>query len=131
GQLRETLTALARAYLNIILSQDGLSFFRVVVADAPRFPELAHRFYVAGPDVMTAMISELLASATASGELELSGLEREAAARLFINLVRSEPQLQCLTHPHATPSTKQIDQWIDAAVTTFMRAFGRERHKSV
>src|SRR3546814_7242103 len=118
GKLRETLTMLARAYLDIVLSPGGLAVFRVVIAEGPRFPKLARTFYLAGPQVMTTMVSEQLARAAASGEVDLGEIGRDTAASLFINLVRGEPQLQCLTHPDAAPSSAQIDQWANAAVVT-------------
>src|SRR3546814_17565139 len=74
---------------------------------------------------MTTMVAEQLANAAASGEVDLGEIGRETAANLFINLVRGEPQLQCLTHPDAAPSSAQIDQWANAAVVTFLRAYGR------
>lgn len=129
GKLRETLTALARAYLDIVLSPTGLSLFRVVIAEAPRFPDLARTLYLAGPQVIATMVADQLAGAVASGEVDLSEIGRDAAANLFINLVRSEPQLQCLTHPNAAASAAQIDQWTKASVTTFMRAYSREDRK--
>jgi hypothetical protein len=48
----------------------------------------------------------------------------ETAASIFTNLVRSEAQMQCLTHPGSVPSAAQQDQWINTAVVTFLRAFG-------
>ena len=126
GKLKENLTALARAYLDIVLSPRGLSLFRVVIAEAPRFPKLARTFYLAGPQVIANMVADCLGAAVAAGEADLSDLGRDAAARLFTNLVRGESQLQCLTHPDAIPSAAQIDQWTGEAVTTFMRAYGRD-----
>ena len=125
GKLQESLTALARAYLNIVLSEAGLSLHRIVVAESARFPALARNFYVAGPNVITLMIAEHFASAAASGELDLGHLGLDEAARMFINLVRSEPQLLYLTHPHSPPPPKQVDRWIKVVVETFMRAYGR------
>ena len=130
GNLRETLTALARAYLDIVLSPTGLSLFRVVIAEGPRFPDLARTLYLAGPQVIANIVANHLAGAVESGEADLAEIGRDAAANLFINLVRSEPQLQCLTHPNASPSAAQIDQWTNASVTTFMRAYGREHRKA-
>ena len=78
---------------------------------------------------MINMIAEQLTHAAASGEVDLSELGCDTAASLFINLVRSEPQLQCLTHPNAAPSAIQVDQWVNIAVTTFMRAYGCEQPK--
>lgn len=127
GRLGETLTELARTYLDIVLSPDGLAFYRVVITEAPRMPDLGRTFYLAGPRVMTTVIADLLAGAVASGEIDLNELGREAAANLFIHLVRSEPQFVCLTHPEARPAAVQIDQWVTAAVTTFLCAYGRNQ----
>ncbi len=130
GKLRETLTALARAYLNVVLSPIGLALFRVVIAEAPRFPNLARTLYLAGPQVIATMVAGHLEDAAASGEVDLAELGPEAAANLFINLVRSEPQLHCLTHPNAAASATQINQWTNIAVTTFLRAYGVTRSRA-
>lgn len=126
GQLPEALAAVARAYLDVVLSPAGLALFRVVIAEAPRFPQLARTFYLAGPNAIAKVVADHLAGAQEAGEVDLAEIGRDAAANLFINLVRSEPQLQCLTHPDALPSAAQVDQWTNAAVTTFMRAYGRK-----
>lgn len=131
GTLRETLTTVARAYLDIVLSPSGLALFRVVIAEAPRFPNLARRFYLAGPRVIAATVAQLLASATQSDEVDVSELGLSSAADAFISLVRGEAQLQCLAHPNAAPSEAQIDQWANDAVTTFMRAFGRREQRQI
>lgn len=125
GKLKETLAALAQAYLDIVLSPSGLALHRIVVSEGPRFPALARNFYTAGPSVITSMVAEHFASAAASGELDLGDLEYEEAARIFINMVRSEPQLLSLTHPDSTPTKQQIERWIKVVVETFMRAYGR------
>lgn len=124
GKLKETLTALAQAYLKILLSESGLSLHRIIVAEGPRFPALARTFFMAGPSVIIAMVSEQIDSAVASGEVELGSLDAEEAARVFIHLVRSEPQFLYVIHPDYTSVPKQIDRWVTVAVETFMRAYG-------
>lgn len=124
SDLAETLTALGRAYLRIVLSPEALSLFRVVIAEAPRFPELARRFYLAGPAAMNSIVATHLDRSAARGEVDFSVIGRDAAAALFVDLVRSEAQLQCLTHPDSVPSAAQQDQWTAIAVTTFLRAYG-------
>jgi AcrR family transcriptional regulator len=119
-----TLTTLGRAYLQIVLSAEALNLFRVVIAEAPRFPELARRFYLAGPAAMNSIVAAYLDRATARGEVDFSAIGRDAAAALFVDLVRSEAQLQCLTHPDSIPSAAQMDRWAAIAVTTFLRAYG-------
>lgn len=124
NNVREVLAGLARAYMNIFLSPEGLALFRVIVGEAPRFPQLARRFYLVGPQSMNKLVARYLDKHCADGELDVSSVGLEAAASVFNNLVRSEAQMQGLTHPSSMPSEAQQDQWIDLAVTTFLRAFG-------
>lgn len=130
GTLRKTLVALGRAYLEILLSPTGLALYRVVMAEAPRFPQLARTFYLAGPRVIASMLMEQLTHAAQAGEVDVSAVGLDNAASLFSSLVRGEAQMQCLAHPDATPSAAQVDQWIDLAVTTFLCAFGRSPDKT-
>ena len=80
---------------------------------------------MAGPTAITAMVAEHFASAVASSELDLDNLANEEAARVFINMVRSEPQLFSLTHPDLPPEKQQIERWVAVVVQTFTRAYGR------
>jgi AcrR family transcriptional regulator len=127
GGLRETLSALARAYIDLVLSPGGLALFRVAVGEAPRFPDLARTFYQAGPRVIRTMVAEHLASAAASGEIDVSELGVDAAAGVFVSLVRGDAYILYLTHPDATPTAAQMDEWVEIAVTTFLRAYGSKR----
>jgi TetR/AcrR family transcriptional regulator, mexJK operon transcriptional repressor len=123
NDLEATLEEIARAYLDIVLSAEALALYRVVVAEAPRFPELARRFYVAGPGAVNRIVAELLDGPMSKGELDLSSVGRDAAAELFVNMVRGEAQMQSLTHPTSQPSAVQRDRWALDAVASFLRAF--------
>ena len=124
-RLDHVLMAIAQAYLEIVLSAPALALFRVVVADAPRFPELARKFYLAGPHTLNEIVGMHLDEAAKRGQMELAAVGRDVAASLFVNLVRGELQLQCLTHPGSVPSAAQRDLWASAAVRTFVRAYGK------
>jgi TetR/AcrR family transcriptional repressor of mexJK operon len=121
----DVLLSLAKSYMAIVLSASGLDLFRVVIAEAPRFPELARHFYVVGPRVFTDIVAAHLDEAARRDEIDFSPVGRDIAASLFVNLVRGELHLQCLTHPGSVPSAAQRDQWAEAAVTTFVRAYGK------
>jgi len=127
--LRDVLLSLAKSYLAIVLSPSALSLFRVVIGEAPRFPELARHFYLAGPQVFTGIVAAHLEDASSRGEVDFSEVGRDVAASLFVNLVRGEPQFQCLAHPGSVPSAAQLDQWAEAAVTTFVRAYGKSQSR--
>jgi TetR/AcrR family transcriptional repressor of mexJK operon len=124
-KLHDVLTSLARAYLHLVLSPEILALFRVVVGEAPRFPALARQFYLVGPQGFNTIVERHLEEAAARGEVDFSSVGLEMAAIHFVNLVRGEAQMQGLTHPGSIPSQAQCDQWAAAAVTTFVRAFGK------
>lgn len=122
GDIEVTLTRIGQSYLDMLLSAEGLALFRVVVAEAPRFPELGRQFYLAGPKVIADMIAKQLEQADAQGAIQLHGLGAAGAAGLFISLLRGEAQLECLTHPQSRPSEVQRDQWVSLAVRVFLNA---------
>ena len=124
-KLRDSLEAMAQAYLRVVLSPAGLALYRTVVGEAPRFPALARQFYLVGPHGFNAIVERYLAEAADRGEVDFSSVGLEMAAIHFVNLVRGEAQMQGLTHPGSVPSQAQCDHWAAAAVTTFVRAFGR------
>ncbi|OUY06865.1 TetR/AcrR family transcriptional regulator [Acinetobacter populi] len=123
--IEQSLRDLGHAYLKFILSPDGLAFFRVAIAEAPRFPALARQFYLSGPRQMMRIIAQHLEQAVDDGQIDVQQFGYETSASLFINLLRGEGQLECLTHPEAQPSDAQIDFWVGSAVTTFLKAFAR------
>jgi TetR/AcrR family transcriptional repressor of mexJK operon len=130
NHLEWILGEMARAYLDNVLSPEALALYRVVVAEAPRFPELARRFYLAGPGAMNGIVAELLDGAMSKDELDFSSIGRDAAAALFVNMVRGEAQMQCVTHPNSQPSAAQRDRWAAEAVASFLRAFRKSKAKA-
>lgn len=124
--LKPVLMETAKVFLDSLLSSDILAVYRIVVSEAPRFPDLGALFYAAGPGAMNKFVAETLEQAMEKGELDLGGVGRDAAASLFVNMVRGEAQMQSLTHPEARASVIQREQWVNEAVTTFIRAFQKK-----
>ncbi|WP_324780655.1 TetR/AcrR family transcriptional regulator [Thiobacillus sedimenti] len=69
GDLRATLLAFGDAYRTRLLSPTGLAIFRTMVAEAPRFPDLARQFFRQGPQATRKRLAHYLAQAMASGRL--------------------------------------------------------------
>jgi TetR/AcrR family transcriptional regulator, mexJK operon transcriptional repressor len=124
--LAEILNAIAQAYLELLLSRDGLALYRAMASEAPRFPELGRRFYLAGPGAMNHAVAETLEAAESRGEVDLGGIGRDSAASLFVNMVRGEALMQCLTHPDSPASAVQRARWAKEAATAFLRAFQKD-----
>jgi len=123
GDLATTLTALGRSYLQLVLSPTALALFRVIVAEAPRFPEIGRLFYLAGPKVVNDNITAYLTEVAQSGVIHLQSVGAATAATLFTGLLRGEAHLEYLTHPSAHPSAAQMDIWVQNAVTLFLGAY--------
>lgn len=127
GKLRETLIALANEYLDILLSPTALSLHRIIIAEATRFPSLANTFYTEGPKAIISIVSELLDNANKKQEIKLGDVTLDEAAKVFIHLVRSEPQLSNLMHPDTPPTSEEVERWVTIAVNTFLLAFGKNQ----
>lgn len=69
GDLRTTLLSFGDAYRERLLSPTGLAIFRTMVAEAPRFPELARQFFHQGPQTTRKRLANYLAQAMATGQL--------------------------------------------------------------
>jgi TetR/AcrR family transcriptional regulator, mexJK operon transcriptional repressor len=76
---------------------------------------------------MNGMMAELLDRAASKEELDFSSVGRDAAAALFVNMVRGEAQMQSLTHPNSRPSAAQRDRWVREAVASFLLAFRKSK----
>ena len=122
--IADTLESLGRAYLDVVLSPEALALFRVVVAEAHRFPQIGRTFYLRGPKVIHDHVQRILDTAAEKGELDLRSIGVAAATTLFLGMLRHEAQLECLTHPQAQPSEAQRDAWVHQAVVTLLRAYG-------
>ncbi|MAK89958.1 MAG: TetR family transcriptional regulator [Oleibacter sp.] len=126
GNIRKVLEDIGHTYLTILLSEEALAIHRVVLAEAAKFPHLAHGFYQAGPATMNTIVTGLLEVAADAGEINVQSVGLEAAASLFMDMVRGEPQLIALTHPGSQASKVQINQWVTRAVDTFLKAYSTE-----
>lgn len=67
--IRSTLLAFGESYRAKLLSAEGIAIFRMLVAEAPRFPALAGQFFRQGPLTTRKRLAEYLARAMEEGQL--------------------------------------------------------------
>jgi AcrR family transcriptional regulator len=118
--IRLSLTRFGREVLGVILSPGGLAVYRVVIAEAPRFPELGRSFYGAGPGMLIDRLGAYFAEATAQGLLATP--EPRVAAMQFLGMIRTELALRhqlCL----GEPAPSDVERNIAAAVDVILRAY--------
>ncbi len=126
GNLTESLRKLAHAYLEVALSDSALALYRVVIAEAPRFPALGHMFYNTGPHVVKTIVGRSFQKALDANEINLNGADVNEVAEVFVAMLRSELHLQRLTHPDKPLKKSVIDHWVEIAINTFIRSYATD-----
>lgn len=121
GNVRATLLAFGDAYRTRLLSPEGLAIFRTMVAEAPRFPELAKQFFRQGPYTTRKRLAKYLAHTMETGKLRKDdpdfAAEMLTAALIDLDRLRGLINLQTdLLKP--TKSAQVVD--------CFLRAFAPE-----
>jgi len=122
-----SLTALARQFLDLLLSPDAVALNRIIIGEVVRFPVLGQVFWRAGPERTRAQIETFLLRAAAAGSLTIPD-PREAAEQ-FASLVRGEIHLRRLFHLEPAPDPAATAAAAQNAVATFLRAFGTARDR--
>ncbi|WP_126444597.1 TetR/AcrR family transcriptional regulator [Sulfuricystis multivorans] len=120
--LRERLVRFGVRYRERLLSTGGLQFYRMLVAEIPRFPELAAAFYESGPRRTAACLREVIKASMACGELRCD--DAEFAAGMLLSMLVGAERSQYLfsgeTPPEFDPG--QAARIVDC----FLRAFAPE-----
>ena len=107
--------------IDTLLSEPALVIYRIVIAEAPRFPALARAFYEGGPARLMQMMTRWLAGEVAQGRLQVDN--PELAVHQFFTLCQARMLLQRRLHLiHAVPQAER-DLVVDAAVTMFLRSY--------
>ncbi|QAY95961.1 hypothetical protein CWB41_09675 [Methylovirgula ligni] len=120
---REVLRQLGFNLLNMLLNEDPLCFFRIVIAEVQRTPELGRIFFEQGPHQLMKDVAAYLEYATGEGLLNCS--EPALAARLFLGSVVANRHIIKLLVPDFEEITEEvIRHHVDAAVSMFLAAYG-------
>lgn len=108
------------AYLTLLLAADNLALFRVVVAEATRFPFLAKTFYDAGPQSVKDVIAQTIQRAMTQHEIAPDNHDPYLLANDFITVLRGQSQMYCLLHPDYVPDKDAITDWVNQAVNILL-----------
>ncbi len=117
-----TLRRLGRRIIEVSLSAEGLSMYRMVIAEAEKFPELAATFYAAGPARAIRHLSDWIADMCTQGRLCVD--DADFAAEQIFGLMQTRLCIQRRLGLIDGASGPEIDRVVDGAVHVFMRAYG-------
>lgn len=116
----EGLRLIARRFLDLILDERALATYRLVMAEARRFPEIAETFHAAGPAIGQKMVAAYLTELTRRGLMHVH--HPDLAAMLFLNMLKAGPHMPLLLGLPPGPVTAEAI--IDETVRVMLTAYG-------
>jgi AcrR family transcriptional regulator len=116
--LKEGLRRIGETFLNQQLADEALDVFRLMVAQAKKFPELAEAWGKRAPEQIRKALADYLSDRAKAGEIKISN--PDLAASVFFDLLRSRIQFRALLMPSYTPTEAEIRDTVDRAVKVFI-----------
>ncbi len=129
ADLRATLTALGDRVLRFMLEEQSLAIYRVVMAEAARFPELGRAFYERGASASRHHLATWLERQMQAGRLLVR--DPGLAAEHFVGLLRTHLHMRALLGIDPPPTDAEIETTVAAAVEVFLRAYAPENPSAV
>ena len=117
-----TLQRLARRILKVLISQEGLAIYRMVIAEAGKFPHLAQTFFAAGPAPAMRHLSTWIRNMVQEGRLRVD--DPDFAAEQIFGLMQTRLCMQRRLGLIPCATEAEIDRVVEGAVRVFMRAYG-------
>jgi AcrR family transcriptional regulator len=120
--VRDLLMRLGRNYLRRVLSDDNLSHFRLIIAEAERSPEIGRAFSEAGPRKGAERLAARIVEWMAAGKVEAD--DPVMAAHHFLGLCQNRYFKERLTNYAPELTAAQIEREASLATDAFLRAYG-------
>ena len=119
AELRATLLRFGLAYRRRVLGREGLTMFRTLTADVPRFRMLAKALYAGGAGEMVRRLAQFLRSAMRAGVLRNEN--PQFAAELLLSMLAGHERIKRLygVNGAGEAEKKRVARIVDC----FLRAF--------
>lgn len=122
GDPAEVLRGIGKRMMQMMLSDVGLAIYRVVIAEAAKFPDLARGFFESGPARATSFMADWLAEETRRGRLAVP--DPAFAAEQFFNLCQTRLVLRRKLAMLPDPPEADIEEVVEAAIAMFLGTYG-------
>ena len=109
-------------FLNILFSDDGKAYYRLMIDNGLAFPHLGKYFYGAGVKAATDMIECYLAQAHARGKMVVDW--PALSSEHFMGMLRGDLHLRVMLNIGRPPTQEQIEKYVDLTVSRFLNAHG-------
>ncbi len=121
ARVEDVLRVAAHRIIGFMSSDFGRQTYRMIVAEAENFPQLAEEFYSSGPMMARDRIVTFLRAAVLQGQLTI--VDFELAADQFSALCKGGLQERLMLCPKGGPSKDEVSHVIEGAVAMFMARY--------
>jgi len=121
GHPRAGLTTIGRRYVDLLIQPEMVALFRIVIAEAPRFPELSERHFALGKMPFSDAVRGYLESEVAAGTLRIE--DTELATTHFLGMIATHcfwPRMLLVGY---APSRREMNREVDEAVRTVIARY--------
>ena len=123
--VRQALTGIGRAFMDLMMDERAISLHRVMVSQAGQDRRLAEIFFSAGPRAALQEMESFLQAADAEGSLRVESPAR--AAEHFFSLLKGVRHMRVLVGLCAPPTAAERDAHVAEVVAVFLRAYAPTR----
>ncbi|AXO36432.1 TetR/AcrR family transcriptional regulator [Micromonospora chalcea] len=123
GDLAAGLTVLGRHYATLLRRPEMTDLFRIVIAELPRFPELARAHFSQGKLPYFESVRIYLVSEHEAGAADIA--DPEMAATQFLGMISNYLLWPSLVLPDWTVTPDRTTAVVDEAVRTMVARYGR------
>ncbi len=121
----DALNRFAQNFIQMILSPDARGMYRIVVAEAPRNPELGRIFFERGPRAVMQRLVAILEAQVKTGHLVVD--DPLAAAQEFLGMLHGKFHLPCVLGVTEQPPLDELARAAERVVRTFLKVYGSAR----
>jgi len=119
--LEADLRAVCENYARLLMSEDAMAMFRVLVAAAAKGPALAQIFWESGPRDMHEKLVEFLQVWVDKGALIINDTDK--AAHRLITLLKGKAHFMQAIGLISSVSEEQLQENVDEAMEAFLRLY--------
>ncbi len=123
GDLAAGLTVLGRHYATLLRRPEMTDLFRIVIAELPRFPELARAHFAQGKLPYFESVRIYLVAEHEAGAADIA--DPEMAATQFLGMISNYLLWPRLVLPDWTVTPDRTTAVVDEAVRTMVARYGR------
>lgn len=124
GDPRRCLAWIGADYARLLRAPSTVPLFRVVIAEAPRFPELGRELYERGKAPYLARLRVYLEAEIAAGALAIEPDQIATAEREFLGMINDQIFWPRLLIVDMEVSDADVEKAVASAVETFLKRYG-------